>query len=105
MKKSTIVIILLTILVFVLLSLLPIFPLLVEGREFSQAGESLYQEWRLVSVREYYDYAQYAQSAWLDSTKVAYTLLALIYSLILVSSFVLIVRGLVKRLKAQRGEA
>lgn len=105
MKKSTIVIILLTILVFVLLSLLPIFPLLVEGREFSQAGELLYQEWKLVSVREYYEYAQYAQSAWLDSTKVAYTLLALIYSLILVSSFVLIVRGLVKRLKAQRGEA
>ncbi|HMR98105.1 MAG TPA: hypothetical protein PKE62_02535 [Anaerolineales bacterium] len=86
------------------LPFLPVFPLLVEGREFSQAGESLYQEWRLVSVREYYGYAQYAQSAWLDSTKIAYTLLALIYSFILASSFVLIVRGLVRGLKAKRGE-
>lgn len=97
---SNIVVVILAILVFALLSLLPIYPLLVEGRETSSVGESLYQEWMLVSIREYFDYAQYAQSAWLDSTKVAYPLLALIYSLILVSSFVLIVRGLVKRLKA-----
>ena len=64
---------------FVVLSSLPIFPMLVEVREFSSTGESLYQEWRLVSLGEYYDSAIFARSAWLKTTKVVDYALAIVH--------------------------
>jgi hypothetical protein len=49
----------------ILLSLLPIYLLWTEGRQFTQSGESLYHEWQFVSMHAYYEYVQYAQTAWL----------------------------------------
>lgn len=86
---STIVIILIAILIFALLSLLPIYPLLVEGREISSAGDSLYQEWKLVSLNEYFEYSRFANVAWLESTDSVYRILFVVYVLIVgVLSFV-----------------
>lgn len=80
---STIVIIALVIIIFIVLSLLPIYPLLVEGREISSAGESLYQEWRLVSLGEYFEYARFAMTAWVESTSVVYYALLIGYVVVL----------------------
>ena len=88
--NKTVVSIILTILIFVCLSFLPIFPTLVEVREFSSSGESLYQEWRLVSLGEYYESAIFARSAWRETTKMVYYALAVVHPVvaILVSWFV-----------------
>ena len=53
--KTKILISVLVIIFAVLLSSLPVYPLLIEGREISQAGETLYQEWRFVSLVEFND--------------------------------------------------
>ena len=73
----------LAIIIFIVLSLLPIYPLLVEGREISSAGESLYQEWRLVSLGEYFEYARFARAAWLESTSGVYYALLIGYVVVL----------------------
>ena len=95
--KNKIIMLGLVMVIAFLLSLLPIYPLWVEGREFTQSGESLYHEWQFVSIRGYYDYAQYAQTAWLESTKVVYILLAITNPLVLVSVVGLAVRGVCKK--------
>ncbi|RIK29775.1 MAG: hypothetical protein DCC56_12145 [Anaerolineae bacterium] len=77
--NKTVVSIILTILIFVFLSFLPIFPMLLEVRESSSSGESLYQEWRLVSLGEYYESAIFARSAWRETTKVVYYALAVVH--------------------------
>lgn len=88
--NKTVVSVILTILVFSFLSFLPVFPILVEVREFSSAGESLYQEWRLVSLGEYYDSAIFVRSVWRETTKIVYYALAVVHPAvtILVSWFV-----------------
>jgi len=73
----------LAIIIFIVLSLLPIYPLLAEGREISSAGESLYQEWRLVSLGEYFEYARFARAVWLESTSVVYYALLIGYVVVL----------------------
>ena len=86
---STILILVMAILVFALLSLLPIYPLLVEEREISSAGESLYQEWKLASLGEYFEYSRFANVAWLESTDRVYRILFVVYVLLVgVLSFV-----------------
>ena len=82
--------------VAILLSLLPIYPLWVEGREFTQSGESLYHELQFVSMSAYYEYAQYAQTAWSEATKVVYVLLAIVNPLVLYFLSWLAVRALRK---------
>jgi len=84
MSKTSfnIVTVILAILIFALLSLLPIYPLLVEGREISLAGESLYQEWKLVSLNDYFEYSRFANVAWLESTDRVYRILFVVYVLI-----------------------
>ncbi len=84
MSKTSfnIVTIILAILIFALLSLLPIYPLLVEGRKISSAGESLYQEWKLVSLSDYFEYSRFANVAWLESTDRVYRILFFVYVLI-----------------------
>jgi len=67
----------------ILLSFLPIYPLWVEGREFTQSGESLYYELQFVSMHGYYEYAQYARTAWSKATQVVYGLLAIVNLLVL----------------------
>lgn len=62
----------------VLVAQLPIFPLIVEMREIAQDGETLFQEWRFVSMPEFYDSARFAESGWLDSTWNNYLILAVI---------------------------
>ncbi|MBV6452280.1 MAG: hypothetical protein MHPDNHAH_03036 [Anaerolineales bacterium] len=80
--NKTVVSVILTILIFVFLSFLPIFPMLVEIREFSSTGESLYQEWRLVSLGEYYESAIFARSAWRETTKIVYYALAVVHPVV-----------------------
>ncbi|MCC6499260.1 MAG: hypothetical protein IT313_03225 [Anaerolineales bacterium] len=80
--NKIVVSIILTILIFVFLSFLPIFPMLVEVREFSSSGESLYQKWRFVSLGEYHDSAIFARSAWLEITKIVYYTLAVVYPVV-----------------------
>lgn len=80
--NKTVVSIILTILIFVFLSFLPIFPMLLEGREFSSSGESLYHEWRLVSLGEYYELAIFARSAWREITKIVYYTLAVVHPVV-----------------------
>ena len=80
----------------ILLSLLPIYPLWVEGREFTQSGESLYHELQFVSMHAYYEYAQYARTAWSEATKFVYILLAIVNPLVLLSLSLLAVRALRK---------
>ena len=77
-----------------LLSFLPIYPLWVEGRQFTQSGESLYHEWQFVSLSEFYESSIYAQTAWLESTKVVYILLAVVNPLVLILSVWFAWRGL-----------
>jgi len=80
----------------ILLSFLPIYPLWVEGREFTQSGESLYHELQFVSMRGYYEYAQYARTAWSEVTKVVYIVLAIVNPLVLLALSWLAVRALRK---------
>jgi len=80
----------------ILFSFLPIYPLWVEGREFTQSGESLYHELQFVSMYAYYEYAQYARTAWSEVTKVVYVLLAIINLLVLYFLSWLAVRALRK---------
>ena len=67
----------------ILLSLLPVYPLWVEGRQFTQSGESLYHELQFVSVKGYYEYAQYARTAWSEATQIVYILLGIANPLVL----------------------
>ena len=71
------------IVIAILLSFLPIYPLWMEGRQFTQSGESLYHELQFVSMHAYYEYAQYARTAWSEATKVVYILLAIVNPLVL----------------------
>ena len=94
--KSKFVPLALGVVIAILLSLLPIYPLWVEGRQFTQSGESLYHELQFVSMHAYYEYAQYARTAWSEATKVVYILLAIINPLVLLSLSWLAVRALRK---------
>ena len=80
--KSKFVPFALGVVIAILLSFLPIYPLWVEERQFTQSGELLYHEWQFVSIREYYEYAQYAQTAWSEATKVVYIVLAIVNPLV-----------------------
>lgn len=71
------------IVIAILFSLVPVYPLWAEGREFTAAGESLYHELQLVSMYAYFEYARYAQTAWSEATKVVYVVLAIVNLLIL----------------------
>ena len=84
------------IVIAILLSFLPVYPLWVEGREFTQSGESLYHGWQFVSISGYYEYTQYARTAWSESTKVAYVLLAIVNPIVLLYLVWLAVRALRK---------
>ena len=94
--KSKYIPFVLSIVIAVLLSLLPMYPLWVEGREFTQSGETLYHELQFVSVKGYYEYAQYARTAWSEATKAVYILLAIINLLVLLFLSWLVVRVLRK---------
>ena len=54
----------------VLLTQLPIFPLVVELREITETGEALLQEWTFVSMPEFYDAARF--DLWLMSAGLYY---------------------------------
>jgi hypothetical protein len=84
------------ILIAILLSFLPIYPLWVEGRQFTQSGESLYHELQFVLIYAYYEYARYARTAWSEATKVVYVLLAIVNPLVPLSLSWLAVRALRK---------
>ena len=80
----------------ILISFLPMYPLWVEGRQFTQSGESLYHEWQFVSMYAYFEYTQYARTAWSESTKVVYVLLAIVNPLVVLSLSWLAARALRK---------
>jgi hypothetical protein len=82
--------------IVILLSLLPIYPLWVEGSEFTQSGESLYHELQFVSLHAYYEYAQYIRIAWSEATQVVYVLLAIVNPLVIILLALLAVRALRK---------
>ena len=84
-----------------LLARLPIFPLIVEMREISQSGESLLQEWRFVSMPEFYDSAQFAQSGWLETTWNNYLVLAVLNHVGLILVF-FVVRSILNRVFAEK---
>ncbi|HMU91405.1 MAG TPA: hypothetical protein PKE35_02820 [Anaerolineales bacterium] len=67
----------------VLFSWLPVYPLLIEGREISESGESLYQEWRFVPLAEYNDSAIFARSAWQKSVRATYVVTTIVNYLVL----------------------
>ena len=94
--KSKFVPLALGVVIVILLSLLPVYPLWMEGREFTQSGETLYHELQFVSMYVYYEYAQYARTAWSEATKVVYVLLAIVNPLVLLSLSWLAVRALRK---------
>lgn len=73
-----ILILIVSIIAVILIAQLPIFPLVVEMREIAQDGKSLFQEWRFVSMPEFYDSARFAKSGWLDSTWNNYLILAVL---------------------------
>lgn len=52
----------------VLVAFQPVFPLIVEVREITQTGESITQQWSLVSLPEFYDSTQFAQAGFLETT-------------------------------------
>jgi len=79
--------------IVILFSLLPIYPLWMEGRQFTQSGESLYHEWQFVSLIEYYDAYVYAQNAWQEITKTIYFVLAILNPALLIFVSVLLGRG------------
>lgn len=78
MTRSRIAIFFLTVIFAFLLAQVPIFPMLVEGREISQSGESLYQEWRFVTLAEYNDSAIFARTAWQDSIFITYVVTTIV---------------------------
>jgi hypothetical protein len=80
----------------ILLSSLLIYPLRMEGRQFTQSGKSLYHELQFVSMQAYNEYAQYARTAWSEATKVVYILLAIVNPLVLLFLSWLAVRVLRK---------
>ncbi len=80
---SMIALVALAIILFMLLSRLLIFPLVVEERVFSSEGETLYQKWELVSLGEYYEYSRFAKTAWLESTGRVYRALLIVHTLAL----------------------
>jgi hypothetical protein len=80
----------------ILLSFLTMYPLWVEGREFTQLGESLYHDLQFVSIYAYYEYAQYSRTAWLEATQVVYVLLAIVNPLVVLVLSWLAVRVLRK---------
>jgi hypothetical protein len=94
--KSKSVPLALGIVIAILLSLLPIYPLWVEGRQFTQSGESLYHKLQVVSMHGYFEYAQYGRTAWSEATKVVYVLLAIVNPLVLLFLAWLVVRVLRK---------
>lgn len=61
--------------IVLILTRLPVFPLVTEAREFSQDGESLFQEWSLVPMGEFYDAARFARTGWLETTWQNYLIL------------------------------
>lgn len=91
-----ILILIVSIIAVVLIAQLPIFPLIVEMREIAKDGESLFQEWRFVSMPEFYDAARFAESGWLDSTWNNYLILAVINHVGLILVF-FITRTFLKR--------
>lgn len=92
-----ILILIVSIIAVILIAQLPIFPLIVEMREIAQDGESLFQEWRFVSMPEFYDAARFAQSGWLDSTWNNYLILAVINHVGLILVFFMM-RSILSRL-------
>lgn len=78
MTRSRVVVFFLTVIFAFLLAQVPTFPLLVEGREISQSGESLYQEWRFVTIAEYNDSAIFARTAWQDSIYFTYVVTTIV---------------------------
>lgn len=68
LMKRKIAILVLSLGVVLILSRLPVFPLVVEVREFSQEGESLHQTWEFVSLGEFYEAARFAKAGWLETT-------------------------------------
>ena len=94
--KSKFVALVLGVVIAILLTFLPIYPLWVEGRQFTQSCESLYHELQFVSMHAYYAYAQYARTAWSEATKVVYVLLAIVNPLVLLVLSWLAVRALRK---------
>ena len=75
--KSKLIPLTLGVVIAILLSFVPIYPLWVEGRQFTQSGESLYHELQFVSMHAYFEYSQYARTAWSEATKVVYIFLAI----------------------------
>lgn len=76
--------------ILVFLSRLPIFPLVTEVREFSQAGESLYQTWEFVSLGGFYNAAQFARAGWMETTWRNYVILFVVNHAGLVAVFVIV---------------
>jgi hypothetical protein len=81
--KSKFIPLALGVVIAILLSFLPVYSLWVEGRQFTQSGESLYHELQFVSMQGYYEYAHYARTAWSEATKVVYVLLAIVNPLVI----------------------
>ena len=92
-----ILILIVSIIAVILTAQLPIFPLIVEIREIAQDGESLFQEWRFVSMPEFYDSARFAQSGWLESTWNNYLVLAVLNHVGLILVFFMM-RSILSRL-------
>lgn len=82
----------------ILLSFLPIYPLWVEGRQFTQTVESLYHEWQFASMQAYFEYAQYARTAWSEATQIVYILLAIANLIVICFLSWLVVRVLRRRM-------
>jgi len=80
----------------VFLALQPIFPLIMESREITQSGESITQEWRFVSMPEFYDSARFAQTGWLDTTWNNYLILLVLNHVGLILVF-FVVRNILNR--------
>lgn len=78
MTRSRVVVFFLTVVFALPLAQVPIFPMLVEGREISQSGELLYQEWRFVTLAEYNDSAIFARTAWQDSIYITYVVTTIV---------------------------
>jgi hypothetical protein len=91
--KSKLLPLALGVVIAILLSLLPIYPLWVEGRQITQSGESLYHEWQFVSLIGYCDAHIYAQYAWQEITKSIYFVFAILNPVLLIFISVLLGRG------------
>ncbi|KXK12095.1 MAG: hypothetical protein UZ14_CFX002002449 [Chloroflexi bacterium OLB14] len=88
--------IIIAILATFLISLLPIFPLVIEFREIYETGETLSQEWRFVSMPEFYEAADYARLGWLDSTWTNYLFLAVANHVLLIGIFLVLRKILIR---------